>query len=112
MTGGGWVLEDIGVEVVPGGVGGFDQGEFGGAVAGFELFFAGDGGGHGFVAFEPDEDFAAVFMGEAGEGAIAVLRYAGNEVAGDAGVEGAIAVVGHDVDARGAGLRHWRGVRW
>ncbi len=43
------VLEEVGVEVAPGGVGGFDEGEFAGAGAGFELFFAGDGGGHGGV---------------------------------------------------------------
>ncbi len=48
LFGDGWV------EVAPGGVGGFDEAEFGDAGAGFELLFAGDGAVHGIVEFEPD----------------------------------------------------------
>ncbi len=53
--------EDVVVEVAPGGVGGFDEGEFVGAGAGFELLFSADRGGHVGVLFVMDEKGAVVF---------------------------------------------------
>ncbi len=91
-------LNYVFVEVSPVGVCGFDQGAFLEAGAGFELFFSGDGGGHVGVAFEMDEDVAAVFGGEAGGDGFAVFGDSDGEVGGYAYVEGAVAGAGHDVD--------------
>ncbi len=57
----GVMSEDVVVEVAPGGVGGFDEGEFVGAGAGFELLFSADRGGHVGVLFVMDEKGAVVF---------------------------------------------------
>ncbi len=64
------VLEEVGVEVAPGGVGGFDEGEFAGAGAGFESFFAGDGGGHGGVLFVISWRFGGCGVGGCGGGGL------------------------------------------
>jgi hypothetical protein len=61
------------------------------------LFFAGDGVADVGEGLEVDEFDRVVFGAEAGEEFLFVLRYAGFEVVGDAGVEDA-GGAGHDID--------------
>lgn len=88
-----------GREVVPIGVFALDQADFPCAMPAFELFFAGDRLCHVGVGFEADEGVNGVAGGEARGGRGAVLVQAGDEVAGDADVQGAARLAGEDVDA-------------
>ena len=64
--GGSRGLEDLGVEVAPGGVGLFDEAEFPGAMPAFEAFFAEVCAFHGGMGFVPDETVDAVVPSKAG----------------------------------------------
>ena len=70
------------------------------AAPAFELFFAGDGLIDAFVRLVIEEAGAAIAFGEALEGAVLVLAYAGVHVAGDADVECA-GGASHDVGVAG-----------
>jgi len=93
----GALAGEVGAEVAPGGVGPFDQKDFFLAAPAFKLLFAGDGVANVGEGLEVDEFGRVVLRAEAGEEFVFVLRYAGFEVAGDAGVEDA-GGAGHDID--------------
>ena len=59
-------LEDLVVEVAPGGVGLFDEAEFPGAMPAFEASFAEVCAFHGGMGFIPDEAMDAVVPSKAG----------------------------------------------
>ena len=99
------LLEDAGVEVGPVGVLVFDEFEFPRAVPVFDSLFARDGVLHGGVKFVEDQKVDLVLAGEAFGDVVAVLPDALGEVAGDAGVEGAVSLAGEKVDG---GLFHER----
>jgi len=80
---------EVVAEVAPGGVGAFDQKDFFLAAPAFELLFAGNGVANVGEGLEVDELGGVVLRAEAGEEFLFVLRDAGFEVAGEAGVEDA-----------------------
>ena len=74
-------------------------------------FSPGDGAFHCGVKFVPDELMDAVLLGETLYEVVFVLPDSLDEVGGDAGVEGAVAFAGEDVDA--GGFHGWEyGVCW
>ena len=85
------------VKVLPGWVVLFDELELPLAVPLFDLFFSGDGMPGITMGFVVDQAMHAVLLGEAGHEVVAMLIDAAKEVAGHAGIEGAIAPAGHDV---------------
>jgi hypothetical protein len=96
FLGSGRGATELGAQVLPGGVQGFDEVDFFFAAPGFPLFFAGDGGAGGVEGLEVDEFDGAVAGGEAGGALRLVLGDAAFEVVGHAGVEDA-GGAGHDV---------------
>jgi hypothetical protein len=88
---------EVGAEVAPGGVGSFDEKDFFVAAPAFELLFAGDGVVNVGEGLKINEFGRVVLRAEAGEEFLFVLRDAGFEVVGDAGVEDA-GSAGHDID--------------
>ena len=86
------------VKVLPGWVVLFDELELPLAVPLFDLFFAGDGVGGAAEDLVIYQAVDGMFSGEAGDKAVAVLVGAADEVAGHAGVQGAVAGAGYDVD--------------
>ena len=90
-------MGEVGAEVAPSGIGAFDQKDFFLAAPAFELLFAGEGVANVGKGLEVDEFGRIVLRAEAGEELLFVLRDAGFEVAGDAGVEDT-GGAGHDID--------------
>ena len=88
---------EVGAEVAPGGVGALDQKDFFLTAPAFELLFTGDGVANVGEGLEINEFGRVVLRAEAGEELLFVLRDAGFEIAGDAGVEDA-GGAGHDID--------------
>jgi hypothetical protein len=97
---------EVVAEVAPGGIGSFDQKDFFVAAPAFELLFAGDGIANVGEGLEINEFGRVVLRAEAGEEFLFVLRDAGFEVAGEAGVEDA-GGTGHDIDVVNHGRDSW-----
>jgi len=98
--------EEVVVEVMPLGVGFFDEADFPLAFPCLEALFAEDGIGGVCERFVVDKTMDAVALGEAGDVATFVAGDSLDEVAGDADVEGAVLLAGHDVDVVGLASGH------
>ena len=86
-----WRKAEVFGEVAPAWVGFLDKADFPRSLPLLQAFLSGDRMFHRRVLLEPDEAFHAVVLGETFERAIAMLMDAGEEIAGHADVESAIA---------------------
>ena len=84
-------------QILPGWVGGFDEGDLFAAEPAFDLFFSGDGVACIVEGLEVYQAGDVVFLGETGDEFVFVLVDATLKLAGDAGVEGTGGAA-HDVD--------------
>lgn len=105
-SGDGVWLDHLQKEIAPLWVRGFDEFKLPLAKPALDLFFALDGFEHEVMLFVPDEQFAAVFLCEAFDLAFSVQLDAREEIAGDAGVERAVALRRENVDGDEIVARH------
>ena len=101
-------------KVAPLGVLAIDQIDFPLPVPALELFLPLDGGVYVAVHFEMDEAVDGVFRGMSGQGVVAVLPHAAEQLGGDADIQRAIVLARKDIDAGVSFLPHETelGARW
>src|SRR5271170_3379338 len=88
------------IQIPPSGIHRLDQRELPLAAAALNLFLARYRPIHLVVWLVPDQFLAAIGVCEAFQQALAMLIGAAGQVGGDAGVDGAVAFVCHDIDTR------------